>query len=508
MVSFWRNIAFRFYLKHFFSPEFTAEKSLRDQQQILNQLCRELSPTQLGAKLGLGHISTYEEFRNKIPVTQYDFYEPYIARIMAGEKSVMSSGVVKWLAKTAGTTSGKSKLIPITSRIIHRNHVRGVFFSLSKIHQIHQDFHLLNHKTLLLPGGIYETLPVSGITIGDISAIMALNVPFLYRSFYVPDLKTQTRPDWEGKLEQTVRQIIHEDVGTLSGVPTWHLATLQKMMHHVSFHKLTDVWKNLRLFIHGGVSFEPYRQQFEEIAGRTDFIFYEVYNATEGFFGIQKNSTGGDLLLLTENDIFYEFIPLRKYTTGNLEAIPLSEVEINIPYALLITASNGLVRYVVGDVLTFTNLHPFSFRITGRTQEYINAFGEDLLLANVENALMKACQISSCSVKEYTVAPFYINMQSKGRIQFLIEFSKAPENLKDFELNLDEQLKRENSNYAQKRSNNLALAPLELLSAPEGTFYRWMFAQNKLGGQNKVPRLVNGRRVMEELLQVIEQNIS
>ncbi len=495
----WKNFLFRIYLKIFFPPDFTAEKSLRHQQKVLEKILGQLGGTALGKDLLLSGIKSYEDFRRQVPVTQYDYYEKYIERIGAGEQNVMTDNPVRWFAKTAGTTSGKSKLIPLTRQLMKQCHVRGSFFALSKVHQLDKSIHLLSHKNLLIPGGIYETLP-SGIIVGDVSAILSINIPWIYRPYYVPGIEVQTYSKWEEKIDKTVESIEKEDVGTISGVPTWHLATLNKLKDRAHFKKLTDLWKNLQVFFHGGVSFEPYRKQFEELMGEKDFVFFEIYNATEGFIGIQENLHSHNLLLLTDNYLFFEFIPLDKYYAGERTALNLSEVKTGIPYVLLVTAPNGLLRYIIGDVITFQSLNPFTFRITGRTQEYINAFGEDLLLSNVENALMKTNAQFNCSIRDYTVAPFYINIEQKGRIQFAIEFSASPADIKKYEEELDKNLKAENSNYQQKRNNDLALSRLEVIALPQGTFYKWLSSKNKLGGQNKVPRLVNGRKVMEEVL--------
>ncbi len=497
----WKNFFFRLYLKNFFPPHFTAAKSIRHQQLIFKRIIKQLACTELGHDLKFSQINTYEEFRRNVPVTQYDFYEKYIERIKAGGQNVMTDKPVTWFAQTAGTTSGKSKLVPVTMQMINRCHVRGSFFALSKIHQQNKSIHLLSHQNILIPGGIYETLP-SGIGVADISAILCSNVPPLYRSYYVPDIRVQTMPAWEDKIKGTLEQIKTADVGTISGVPTWHLALLQRLKDETGFEKLTDLWKNLQVFFHGGVSFEPYRKQFEELVGKKDFVFYEVYNATEGFFGIQQSLKSNNLLLLTDNYIFYEFIPLDKFYNGDRDALPLKEVQAGVPYVMLITAPNGLIRYIIGDVITFESVDPYAFKITGRTQEYINAFGEDLLLSNVQQALLKTNTAFNCSIREYTVAPYYISMHEKGRIQFAIEFSVPPADITSYTQLLDRNLKEENSNYRQKRNNDVALSACEVIPLPEGAFYKWLSSKNKLGGQNKVPRLVNGRSVMEEILAV------
>ncbi len=497
----WKNFIFRIYLKLAFPPDFTAKKSIHHQQKILKKILSQLSSTELGRDLKFNKVKSYKDFRMSVPVTQYEFYETYIEKIKSGQQKVMTDKRVKWFAKTAGTTSGKSKLVPITKQIMQQCHVRGTFFALSKTHQKDKSMRLLSHKNLLIPGGIYDTLD-SGVTVADVSAIISLNIPYIYRGYYTPDIHVQTFSKWEEKIANAVKQISKKDVGTMSGVPTWILSVMQKMKEEYPFEKLTDVWKNLQVYYHGGVSFEPYRKQFEELVGKDGFNFFEVYNATEGFFAIQENLKSSNLLLLTDNYIFYEFIPLEKYSTGDRNALELSEVKMDVPYVILITAPNGLIRYVIGDVVTFQSLDPFTFKITGRTQEYINAFGEDLLLSNVQNALMKTNQTLDCTVSDYTVAPLYISIEEKGRMQFAIEFAKRPSNISEYEKLLDENLQQENSNYKQKRTNNLALTSLEVIVLPKGTFYKWLSSKNKLGGQNKVPRLVNGRNMIEEILTI------
>lgn len=497
-----KNTVFRFYLKYGFPPDFSAEASINQQEQTFRKVIADVAPTQLGRDLKLEQINTQAEFQH-LPVTHYDFYEPYIEKIKAGEQEVMTSGEVLYFGKTAGTTSGKSKLVPITNDVAYHTHIRGTFFGLSRLHSLDDSIDILSHKNFVLSGGIYETLP-SGIVVADISAILMKNVPLPFRTIYVPQLELVTHPSWDYKIQKLAEEVSKADVGTISGVPTWHLAVLHKIRDDIHFGKLTDLWKNLRIFFHGGVNFEPYKQHFKELLGRDDFVFYEIYNATEGFFGIQADLEGGDMLLLTDTGVYYEFIPFAKYGQKDAVAVGLAEVKPGIPYVMLISVGNGLLRYVIGDVITFTAVDPYKFRITGRTQEYINAFGEDLMLSNVENALMKTNRQLDVVTKEYTVAPLYINIESKGRMQVLAEFVKEPANLQEYMTTLDAQLQTENSNYAQKRNNDLALTSLEVIAAKPGLFYKWLGAKGKLGGQNKIPRLVNNRGMMEELLKLNE----
>lgn len=494
-----KNFVFRQYLKNFFPPHFSAQYSISTQNSIFRHLIKSLGKTELGRDVKLDHINRYEEFQ-KLPVTKYDFYEPYIEKIKAGKQRVMTADKVLYFGKTAGTTSGKSKLIPLTRPIMRNIHTRGTFFGLSRIHHLDKNIDILSHKNFILAGGIYETLQPSNITVGDISAVMMWNVPLPFRTIYVPNVELITNPSWDYKLNKIAEEVSTADIGTISGVPTWHIAVLQKIREDVRFKNVTDLWKNLRIYFHGGVSFEPYKKHFKELLRREDFIFYEIYNATEGFFGIQAELNGNELLLLTDNGIFFEFIPFSDFTADKFSPIPIQKVKTGVPYVLVITTPNGLLRYVIGDVITFTNTDPYKFRITGRTQEYINAFGEDLLLSNVENALLKTNAKFDCAIKEYTVAPFYINIESKGRMQFLIEFRKAPQNMAEYAAQLDLQLQQENSNYAQKRNHSLALDALEIIPAQHGLFYKWMASRGKMGGQNKIPRLVNNRKMIEELL--------
>jgi phenylacetate-coenzyme A ligase PaaK-like adenylate-forming protein len=286
------------------------------------------------------------------------------------------------------------------------------------------------------------------------------------------------------------------------GIPTWHLAVLRQLHDKLKFNKLTDVWKNLRIFFHGGVNFEPYRQQFIDLIGREDFIFYEIYNATEGFFGAQAKLYETGMLLLTDTSIFYEFIPFADYNTDRAKAIDVSEVQVGVPYVIVISAPNGLLRYVIGDVVTFTSTDPYTFNITGRTQEYINAFGEDLMLGHVSNALTETNKVYACSIKEYTVAPHYIQLEEKGKIQILIEFETQPADIAAYGAELDRQLQLQNSNYAQKRNNSIALTQLQVIVAKPHLFYNWLESKGKLGGQNKMPRLVNGRQIIDALLDM------
>ncbi len=502
-----KNFLFRTFLRYGYPPDFSTERSIQEQRKNFRKILSSIRHTALGKDIGLQKIKTYDDFRKAIPITQYPFYKPYIERIRNGEQRVMSTDRVQWFGKTAGTTSGSSKLIPLTRTFMRKTQVSGTFYSLSRLHSLDKTVDILNTKNFVMTGGIYETLQPSGIVVGDVSAIMMKNIPLPFRSIYVPDNVLITHPSWQYKINQIAKDVRQANVGTISGIPTWHLAVLRKIREETPFKNLREIWKHYRIFFHGGVNFEPYRKHFEELTGTDEAIFFEAYNATEGFFGIQAEVKGGDLLLLTNTAVYYEFIPFSDYGMDSARVLNLEEIEAGVPYVLLVTALNGLVRYVIGDVLTFTSTDPFRFRITGRTQEYINAFGEDLLLSNVVNALMKANEKFGSRISEYTVAPQYIRLSDKGKMQFVIEFLQAPDDLGEFACELDFQLQNENSNYAQKRNNDLALTSLEVIPAPTGTFYRWMESKGKLGGQHKVPRLVNGREMIEEILALLQTGL-
>jgi hypothetical protein len=432
-----KNILFRFYLRQCFPSNFSAARSAQTQNRIFHKLISLVSKTQLGRDLQLNQIKNYAQYRQTIPVTQYDFYLKYIDKIKAGETKVMTTDKVLYFGKTAGTTGGASKLIPVTASFIRKSHVSGTFFGLSRLHGFDKSIDILSHKNFVIAGGVYERVENSDIQMADISAIMMRHIPLPFRTIYVPDNALITHASWQHKLALIPQAVKDADVGSMIGIPTWHLTVLNKLKEEIHFKKLTDIWKNLRFFFHGGVNFEPYRKHFKELVGREDFIFYEIYNATEGFFGAQAYREGGDLLLLTDTAVFYEFIAFSDYSSGKMNAVNLTEVQTGIPYVLLISTINGLVRYIIGDVITFTNPDPFTFRITGRTQEYINAFGEDLLLSHVLNALMKTNEKAGSSIREYTVAPQYIYLDTKGRIQFLIEFTDRPDNIGAYALELD-----------------------------------------------------------------------
>lgn len=499
------NTLFRLHMRRYQQElEWHYEMPLQLQQDAFWDIIRENAETVYGRKHNFRRITHPRDYAEAVPTQTYDDLQPYIDRAIRGEEDVLTTDKIKWVAKTSGTTSGTSKYIPVTRRNIQECHAKGSWMALASLYTHREDLKIFAKKNLLIGGGIYDTYPNSDIIVGDISAIMIQSIPLVVRPFYVPDVKTATLPNYEEKIKIIAEIGAREDsITMLGGVPTWNLTLYRRILEITGASNLLEVWPHLQAYIHGGVSFGPYRQHFEEIIPSPDFLFLEVYNASEGFFAVQDRLEQDDLLLLLNNGIYYEFIPFDEYIRGERTAIPLADVRTDTPYVLIITTNTGLYRYQVGDVLTFTATNPFRFKITGRTQEFINAFGEDLLLDNTERALVDACRQHDATIKEYTIAPYYIKLNERGRHQWFIEFDRPPRQFDLFTRDLDIALQRQNSNYHQKRTNDFAIDRLEVIPLPTGFFENWLRRKGKIGGQHKVPKLANHRRFAEEILASI-----
>jgi hypothetical protein len=357
-------------------------------------------------------------------------------------------------------------------------------------------------KNMLIGGGYYGPQSEGGLPVADISALMIRSIPFMLRPFYLPDVETATLPDYEQKIRIIAKIAAQEPSLTmLGGVPTWNLALYREVLAEAGAKHLLEVWPNLQAYVHGGVSFAPYRQHFQELIPSDDFLYHEIYNASEGYFAVQDQLDKDDLLLILNNGIYYEFIPFDALANGDRRTVPLWGVITGQLYAMVITNSSGLYRYLLGDVVSFTSVHPYRFKIVGRTQEYINAFGEDLLLDNVQAALMSTCSQFDVRVRDFTIAPYYMQVGEQGRHQWFVEFAGPEPDIPTFSAALDAAMQRANSNYAQKRSNDFAIGPLELVRLPEGFFSSWLRQRGKVGGQSKVPKLANHRRYAEDILQ-------
>ncbi|NRB51186.1 MAG: GH3 auxin-responsive promoter family protein [Saprospiraceae bacterium] len=471
------------------------------QQALLTQLIEATRHTVWGKKYDHRSIHNLPTFMDRIPISQYEDIQPYIKRMMMGEKDVLWSGQVRWFAKSSGTTDGKSKYIPVTSQSRKYCHIRGTWDTMTLFYRHRSDARQFECKSIVMGGTVERYAPYPKTMIGDVSAIMISHMPFVGRPFYIPDFKTALLPDWEEKLERLARIAADTpNVVMIGGVPTWTVVLLRRILELTGKDNMLEVWPEAQLYVHGGVSFVPYREQFRNFFPSNDFTYQETYNASEGFFAVRDDFSSNDMLLLLDNGIYYEFLPVEEWYKENPKAIPLSEVEIGVNYAMVISTNAGLWRYVPGDTVMFTSTYPYKIQITGRTKQFVNAFGEEVMVDNTDKALAKTCLATQATVVDYTVAPIYFQQEDRGRHEWLIEFEHPPVDLEYFSKLLDQNLQAINSDYEAKRYKSIALARLKLTVLPTGTFKEWLRAKGKLGGQHKVPRLANDRKYIDEIL--------
>ncbi|MDO5615305.1 MAG: GH3 auxin-responsive promoter family protein [Cruoricaptor ignavus] len=456
--------------------------------------------TYYGKKFGFKDISTIRDFQNQVPIVTYEDFEPYIERARKGEKDVIWPGFIRHFAKSSGTTNAKSKFIPISNESLEDCHYKAGKDLISIYANNHPDNQLFTNKNLRL-GGSAEMYADFKTKYGDLSAILIENLPFWVEITTIPSKKTSLMSEWEAKLKAIVSEVKNQDVGSITGVPSWMMVLLQRVLQETGKPSIAELWPNLEVFFHGGISFKPYKDQYKQIIGK-DINYYEIYNASEGFFGIQDRQGSDEMLLMLDYGIFYEFIPMEEFGSNNPKVLTLEEVEIGKNYALLITTNGGLWRYLIGDTIQFTNLNPFRIKISGRTKHYINAFGEELMIENVETALAKACSETEAAITDYTGAPIYMKNGDSGAHEWILEFNKKPNNWEAFCNIFDDTLKAINSDYEAKRYNNMTLGKPVIHIARENLFYDWMSQRGKLGGQNKVPRLSNEREYIEPLLKL------
>lgn len=471
------------------------------QNELLMRLTQFASSTEFGTKHNFTSISCYDDFIKNVPIQKYESIEPLIERCRKGEQNLFWPTKIKWFAKSSGTTNAKSKFIPVSDEAIEYCHFKAGKDMLCLYINNNDDTELFNGKGLRLGGSsaIYED---NNSYFGDLSAIMIENMPFWADFSSAPKQETALMSEWESKMEAIINETINENITSLVGVPSWMLVLLHKVLEKTGKDNILEVWPNLEVYFHGGVNFNPYREQYKKLIPKEDFLYYETYNASEGFFALQDINGSYDLLLMLDYGIFYEFIPMDEYYEEDSQAIPLSDVELNVNYAIVITTNGGLWRYLIGDTVKFTCLDPYRIRITGRTKHHINVFGEELIIENAEEALKSACLKTDATITDYTVGPIYMNGNSKGGHEWVIEFAKAPENLEYFTELLDNALKAINSDYEAKRYQNMTLDMPKIHQAEEGLFYKWLKRRGKLGGQHKVPRLSNKRDFVEELLDL------
>ncbi len=468
------------------------------QDELLINLVRLSEDTIIGKQYDFESIRNYKTFTERVPVSTYEELEPLIERTRKGEQNVFWHEPIKWFAKSSGTTNAKSKFIPVSESALEDCHYKGSKDLLCMYLNNNENSEMFLGKSLRLGGSsqIYEN---NNSSFGDLSAILIENMPMWAEFSSTPSNKVSLMSEWESKLTAIINETKTENVTSFAGVPSWMLVLLNRILSENNNSNLMELWPNLEVYFHGGVNFEPYREQYQKILPNTNFKYYEIYNASEGFFAIQDLNYSNDLLLMLDYGIFYEFIPMDTFGTPNQKVIPLAEVELFKNYAIVITTNSGLWRYLIGDTVRFTSLNPFRIRVTGRTKHHINVFGEELMVENTDQAIAKTCSQLHCEVKDYTVAPIFMKNKEKGSHEWMVEFKKPPEDIALFEKVLDETLQTVNSDYEAKRYNSMTLNQLKLNVARENLFYDWLAANDKLGGQHKIPRLSNQRDYLEQL---------
>ena len=468
------------------------------QEEILFGLLKSSENTVLGKKYDYQSIKNYQTFNERIPVSTYEELEPYIEQTRQGAQNIFWNSSVKYFAKSSGTTNAKSKFIPVSSEALENNHYKASKDLLCMYLNNNEDSQLFTGKSLRL-GGSKELYENNNTFFGDLSAILIDNMPMWAEFSSTPSNKTSLMSNWETKLPAIIKESSLENVTSLAGVPSWMMVLLNKTLEENKKTNILEIWPNVEVYFHGGVSFEPYKEQYKNLFPKDNFKYYEIYNASEGFFALQDQNNVSELLLMLDYGIFYEFIPMDTFGKDNQKVIPLSEVELHKNYALVITTNSGLWRYLIGDTIRFTSLNPYRIKVTGRTKHHINVFGEELMVENTDTALAKTCKTLHCEIIDYTVAPIFMKGKEKGAHEWMIEFKKQPDNMANFSTLLDKNLQDVNSDYEAKRFNNMTLNPLVLNVARENLFYDWLKKKDKLGGQHKIPRLSNLRDYLEEL---------
>ena len=469
------------------------------QEEILFGLLKSSENTVLGKKYDYQSIKNYQTFNERIPISTYEDLEPIISQTRQGAQNIFWNSTIKYFAKSSGTTNAKSKFIPVSSEALEHNHYKASKDLLCMYLNNNKDSQLFTGKSLRL-GGSKELYENNNTFFGDLSAILIDNMPMWAEFSSTPSNKTSLMSNWETKLPAIIKESSLENVTSLAGVPSWMMVLLNKTLEENKKTNILEIWPNVEVYFHGGVSFEPYKEQYKNLFPKADFKYYEIYNASEGFFALQDQNNVNELLLMLDYGIFYEFIPMDTFGKENQKVIPLSEVELHKNYALVITTNSGLWRYLIGDTVRFTSLNPYRIKVTGRTKHHINVFGEELMVENTDMALAKTCKTLHCEVVDYTVAPIFMNGKEKGAHEWMIEFKKHPESSAAFSELLDKNLQQLNSDYEAKRFNNMTLNPIVLNVARKNLFYDWLKKKDKLGGQHKVPRLSNERNYLEELL--------
>ena len=476
------------------------------QEETLYKLLAKAAATEWGVKYQYSSITSVSEYRQRVPVQTYENLIPYVERLRKGEANLLWPGEIKWFAKSSGTTSTKSKFIPMSTDALEHCHYRAAKDILILYTMLYPETRIYHGKSLTL-GGSHKIDQFSNDSLyGDLSAILIENAPFWVDAIRTPKTRIALIEDFEEKLNKITHTTVNENVTSIAGVPSWYLVLIKQILAHTGKSNLLEVWPNLEVFFHGGISFLPYRDQFRNLIRGDQMHYMETYNASEGFFGIQDDPSKNDMLLMLDYGIFYEFIPAEMAGSPSAPSYHLGEVSKDVNYAIVISTNGGLWRYMMGDTIIFTSLNPYRIRITGRTKHFINVFGEEVIVDNAEKALEAACKATDSLITDYTAGPIFMSKESRGSHEWLIEFTKEPADLNLFTETLDSALKSVNSDYEAKRHKNLNLERPVVRSIPKDTFNKWLLSKNKFGGQNKVPRLSNTREYIEELNRIIERS--
>lgn len=477
----------------------------KNQEDVLKKLVGKARNSVWGQEHAYAKTSNISEFKKRVPLQDYDSLKPYINRCLAGEQNILWSQPIRWFAKSSGTTSDKSKFIPISKDALRQCHFKGGIDSMTLYCHSHPKTKVYSGKAIIMGGSHSINHLNEHSQYGDLSAVLMQNMPYFAKYLNEPKLSIALQDNWEQKLEQMVQTTVHQNITHLAGVPTWTVLLIKRLLEVTGKSHLLEVWPNFELYIHGGVSFTPYREQFADLIPKDKVRYWQTYNASEGFFAVQDLPNREDMLLLLNHGIFYEFLPVEKLEEENPETLQLEEVEMGKNYALIISTNAGLWRYMIGDTVQFTTLLPYRIKVSGRTKHFINAFGEEVIIDNADQAIDKACMTTGAKVQEYMAAPVYFSASENGTHEWLIEFDQAPNDLLQFAQILDSKLQELNSDYEAKRFKDMAMRFPIVQAVPKGTFYRWLKKRGKLGGQHKIPRLANHRRHLEEIkLEVLK----
>ena len=497
-IPIFNSVASFFLKRRITQIELFKDYPIEVQQEVLRKLVVYSIDTEIGKKFEFKTIRHYNDFKERVPIVAYEDIYKDIERNRKGEQNIFWRTPIKWFAKSSGTTNAKSKFIPISFESLDDCHYKAGKDMLSLYFNNNINSQLLIGKCLRLGGSkdIYEN---NNSYYGDLSAIMIDNLPFWAELSSTPSSKVSLISEWEKKVRAIINESINQNVTSFAGVPSWMLSLLQQVIQQTGKDNILEIWENSEVYFHGGVSFDPYRNLYKNLFPSKDFKYFEIFNASEGFFAIQDQNNSSELLLMLDYGIFYEFIPSSK---SEQDIISLADVKLNVNYAMVITTNSGLWRYKIGDTIKFTCLNPFRIKVTGRTKHFINVFGEELVVENAEKALSKTCELTKCDITNYTVGPIFMGSKTKGSHEWLIEFEKKPDDINKFMEILDLNLQRLNSDYEAKRYKNSTLEIPKLQVARKNLFYDWLASKNKLGGQNKIPRLSNSREYLDELIKL------